>query len=303
MKLLSKIYVCGHNGLVGSAVMKCLKQNGYVNLVYRTSRELDLRSQDQVNRFFEFEKPEYVFLCAGKVGGIQANINNKAEFIYDNMMIQSNVIHAAYKNNVTKLLALGSSCIYPRFAPQPMKEEYLLSGELEPTNEPYAIAKISALKMCDAYRSQYGCNFISAMPTNLYGENDNYDLENSHVLPALIRKMLTAKANNKDLVVWGTGMVRREFLFSEDAADGCLFLMKNYDQAGHINLGTGTDIQINELVAIIADILRFDGKIIYDTSKPDGMMQKLLDITKAKNLGWQAKTSLRDGIKKTIDSL
>jgi len=297
MEKNSKIYIAGHRGMVGSAIMRRLQKEGYSNFVFRTSAELDLRNQQAVADFFAAEKPEYVFLAAAKVGGILANNTYRAEFLYDNLSIQNNVIHLAWKSGVKKLLFLGSSCIYPRLAPQPLKEEYLLTGLLEPSNEPYAIAKIAGIKMCDAYRSQYGCNFISVMPSNLYGPNDNYDLSNSHVLPALLRKFHEAKMNNKqEAEVWGTGKPRREFLHADDMADACFFLMKNYNEAGFINIGVGEDISIKELAEMIKEITGYKGKIVFDTSKPDGTPRKLLDISKLSGLGWKASVNLRDGM-------
>ncbi len=299
MEKKSKIYVAGHRGMVGSAVVRRLQKEGFENLVLRTSKELDLRNQQAVEGFFALEKPDYVFLAAAKVGGILANNTYRAEFIYDNLMIQNNVIHQAWKNEVTKLMFLGSSCIYPKMAPQPLKEEYLLTGLLEPTNEPYAIAKIAGIKLCDAYRAEYGCNFISVMPTNLYGPNDNYDLHNSHVLPALIRKFHEAKINNEPQVtVWGTGTPLREFLHVDDLADACLFLMKEYNEPGFVNIGSGTDISIAGLAEMVKEIVGYQGKIVYDSSKPDGTPRKLMDVTKLKKLGWQSTISLRDGIGK-----
>lgn len=296
----AKIYVAGHKGLVGSAIVRKLKKEGYNNLIYRSSSELDLRRQEEVEHFFEEEKPEYVFLAAAKVGGIKANDTYSAEFIYDNIMIQSNVINSAYKNNVKKLLFLGSSCIYPKFAQQPMKEEYLLSGKLEPTNEAYAIAKIAGIKMCQHYNKQYGTNFISVMPTNLYGPNDNFDLETSHVLPALIRKFHEAKTNDKDeVVIWGTGKPKREFLHVDDLADAVLFLMNNYSGNEFFNVGVGKDIPIMELAELIKEIVGFKGKIVNDTSKPDGTPRKLLDVSKMNKLGWEAKIGLKEGIQST----
>jgi GDP-L-fucose synthase len=303
MEKEAKIYVAGHNGLVGSAVIRKLTEQGYKNILTADSKHLDLRNQYNVKSFFESKKPDYVFLCAGKVGGIMANVTYPADFLYDNVLIQFNVIDSAYKTGVKKLLALGSSCIYPKDCNQPIKEEYLLSSYLEPTNEPYAIAKIAALKMCDAYRQQYGCNFISAMPTNLYGEKDNYDLEKSHVIPALIRKVMVAKEKNEDVIIWGTGNVRREFLYSDDCAEACLFLMRNYNQSGHINVGTGIDIVLNDALSMIIEIVGFKGKVIHDTTKPDGMKIKCLDVSKINNFGWQAKTTLYEGLQKTIKSL
>jgi GDP-L-fucose synthase len=296
----AKIYVAGHRGLVGSAIMKKLKKDGYNNLVYRTSSELDLRRQEKVEEFFEEEKPEYVILAAAKVGGIQANDTYSAEFLYDNLMIETNVINAAYQNDVKKLLFLGSSCIYPKFADQPMKEDYLLSGKLESTNEGYAVAKITGIKLCEHYNKQYDTNFISAMPTNLYGPNDNFDLETSHVLPALIRKFHEAKVNDKDeVVIWGTGKPRREFLHVDDLADSLLFLMNNYSGDQFVNVGVGKDISILELAELIKDIVGFEGEIVNDLSKPDGTPRKLLDVTRLNDLGWVAQISLEEGIKDT----
>lgn len=297
MKKDSKIYIAGHSGMVGSAIMRQLQKKGFNNLVLRTSAELDLRNQQAVADFFNKEKPAFVFLAAAKVGGIQANNTFRAEFLYDNLMIQANVINSAWKNDVEKLLFLGSSCIYPKLAPQPLKEEYLLTGELEPTNEPYAIAKIAGIKICDAYRSQYGCNFVSVMPTNLYGPNDNYDLNNSHVLPALLRKFHEAKERDmKQVTVWGTGTPMREFLHVNDMADACFFVMQNYDQPGFINIGTGEDITIRELAEMIKDITGFNGNISFDSTKPDGTPRKLLDVSKLSQLGWKASIPLREGI-------
>ena len=293
----SKVYIAGHRGMVGSAIMRRLQAEGYSNFVFRTSGELDLRNQQAVADFFALEKPDYVFLAAAKVGGILANNTYRAEFLYDNLMIQSNVIESAYRNNVKKLLFLGSSCIYPKLAPQPLKEEYLLTGLLEQTNEPYAIAKIAGIKMCDAYRSQYGCNFISVMPTNLYGPNDNYDLNNSHVLPALLRKFHEAKKNNlPEVTVWGSGSPRREFLHADDMADACVYLMKNYNEEGLINIGVGEDISIKELAEMIKEITDYKGKIIFDTTKPDGTPRKLMDVSKLISFGWKASISLKEGI-------
>jgi GDP-L-fucose synthase len=296
----AKIYVAGHRGLVGSAIMKKLKKEGYNNLVYRTSSELDLRRQKKVEEFFREEKPEYVILAAAKVGGIQANDKYSAEFLYDNLMIESNVIDAAYQNDVEKLLFLGSSCIYPKFAEQPMKEDYLLSGKLESTNEGYAVAKITGIKLCEHYNKQYDTNFISAMPTNLYGPNDNFDLETSHVLPALIRKFHESKVNDKDeVVIWGTGKPRREFLHVDDLADSLLYLMNNYNGDQFVNVGVGKDISILELAELIKDIVGFEGEIVNDLSKPDGTPRKLLDVTRLNELGWEAQISLEEGIKDT----
>ena len=294
----NKIYIAGHRGMVGSAITRKLSAEGYQHLVFRTSEELDLRDQQPVHDFFRIEKPDYVFLAAAKVGGILANNTYRADFLYENLMIQNNVIHAAYVNKVRKLLFLGSSCIYPKLASQPLKEEYLLTGPLEYTNEPYAIAKIAGIKMCDAYRMQYGCSFISVMPTNLYGPNDNYDLNNSHVLPALIRKFHEAKVNRKAFVLlWGTGQPRREFLHADDLADACYFLMQRYDEPGFINIGTGEDITINDLALLIKEIVGYEGRIEHDLSKPDGTPRKLLDVSKLGSMGWKAKTGLEEGIR------
>lgn len=293
----SKIYIAGHRGMVGSAIYRKLQALGYTNIIVRTSQDLDLRNQHQVADFFETEKPEYVFLAAAKVGGILANNTYRAEFFYDNCMIQNNVIHHSYKVGVKKLMFLGSSCIYPKQAPQPLKEEYLLTGTLESTNEPYAIAKIAGIKMCDAYRSQYGCDFISVMPTNMYGPNDNYDLNNSHVLPALIRKFHEAKISNApNVTVWGTGTPLREFMHSDDLADACLFLMKHYSEAGPINIGVGNDLSIKDLALLIKEVVGFTGTIIWDTNKPDGTMRKLMDVSKINTLGWTARIPLKEGI-------
>lgn len=298
----AKIYVAGSNGMVGSAIVRALKAKGYVNLVVKSSKELDLKNQQAVRDFFSQEQPEYVFLAAAKVGGIHANNSYPATFIYDNIMIQSNVIQAAYDFNVKKLLFLGSSCIYPKFAPQPIKEEYLLTGSLEPTNEAYAIAKIAGLKMCQFYKQQYGCNFISAMPTNLFGINDNFNLENSHVLPALLRKFIEAKQNNKqEVTIWGSGTPMREFLFVDDLAEACLFLMENYNGIETVNIGTGEDVSIKELAETIMKIVGFEGNLIFDASKPDGAPRKLLDVSKINNLGWKHQTNLEEGIQKTLN--
>jgi len=279
--------------------MRKLIAEGYKNLVFKTSTEFDLRDQHAVLHFFEKEKPEYAFLAAAKVGGILANNSYRAEFLHDNLAIQNNVIHSAYLNGVKKLLFLGSSCIYPKLAPQPLKEEYLLTGTLEYTNEPYAIAKIAGIKMCEAYRDQYGCNFISVMPTNLYGPNDNYDLNNSHVLPALVRKIHEAKSGNQaSFVMWGTGEPRREFLHADDLADACFFLMQHYNEPGMINVGTGEDLTINELAELIKKIVGFEGRFEHDTNKPDGTPRKLLDVSKLSALGWKARISLEEGIRK-----
>lgn len=297
MELNDKIYIAGHRGMVGSAIHRRLQKEGYTNILTRTSTELDLRQQNAVNDFFAKEKPDYVFIAAAKVGGIVANNTYRADFIYENLMIQSNLIHASYLNKVKKLLFLGSSCIYPKLAPQPLKEEYILSGYLESTNQPYAIAKLAGIEMCDAYRAQYGCNFISAMPANLYGPNDNYDLEKSHVLPALLRKFISAKkAKDPSVVIWGTGMPRREFLFVDDLADACLFLMDHYNEKGFINVGFGKDITILELANMIKKIIGFEGEVVFDLIKPDGTPRKLMDISKLTSLGWKASVDLEDGI-------
>ena len=294
----SKIYVAGHRGMVGSALIRQLRQKGFTNIITRTSKELDLRDQAAVKAFFEEQQPEFVLLAAAKVGGIVANNTYKADFIYENLMIESNVIHQAYKAGVQKLLFLGSSCIYPKLAPQPLKEEYLLTGLLEPTNEPYAIAKIAGIKMCDAYRDQYGCNFISVMPTNLYGPNDNYDLNNSHVLPALLRKMHEAKEKgDKEVVVWGSGTPRREFLHADDLAGACLFLMERYNEPGLVNIGVGEDISIKDLAYLVKKVVGFEGDIVFDTTKPDGTPRKLMDVSKLHALGWKAAIPLEEGIR------
>ena len=301
MKPTAKIYIAGHNGMVGSGLDRKLRKEGFNNIVTRTSSELDLRNQQAVNDFFEKEKPAYVILAAAKVGGIHANNTYRAEFIYDNLMIEANIIHAAYLNKVTKLLFLGSSCIYPKMAPQPLKEEYLLSGYLELTNQPYAIAKIAGIEMCDSYRAQYGCNFISAMPTNLYGTNDNYHPENSHVLPALIRRILLAKKNNEPTVtIWGTGTPRREFLHVDDLSDACYFLLQNYNEQGLVNIGCGTDVSIKELAELIVAEVGYDGQLVFDTTKPDGTPRKLLSTEAINHLGWSYQISLDAGIRKTI---
>ena len=295
----SKIYIAGHRGMVGSAIHRKLLSEGYHHIITRTSKELDLRVQEPVNEFFETERPEYVFLAAAKVGGILANNTLRADFIYENLMVQNNVIHSAYATGVKKLLFLGSSCIYPKLAPQPLKEEYLLTGPLEPTNEPYAIAKIAGIKMCDAYRAQYGCNFISVMPTNLYGPNDNYDLEHAHVLPTFIRKFHEAKMSNAaEVVIWGTGTPKREFLHADDLADACVFLMNTYNEAGLVNIGTGEDLSITALAIMIKDVVGFRGNIVYDASKPDGTPRKLLDVSKLADLGWRYSIGLREGLEK-----
>lgn len=297
MEKSSKIYIAGHRGMVGSALLRKLKAEGYQNFVLRTSKELDLKNQEAVQEFFRNEKPEYVFLAAAKVGGILANNIYRGEFLYDNLMIQNNVIHASYQYGVKKLMFLGSSCIYPKMAPQPLKEDYLLTGPLEPTNEPYAIAKIAGIKLCDAYRHQYGCNFISVMPTNLYGPNDNYDLQSSHVLPALIRKIHEAKLNgDASVILWGTGKPRREFLHADDLADACYYLMENYDQEGLVNVGTGEDIEIGELALMIREVVGYTGSIEHDLSKPDGTPRKLMDVSKLHSFGWKHKINLREGL-------
>jgi GDP-L-fucose synthase len=304
MNKSAKIYIAGHKGMVGSAILRKLTADGFTNLILKSSSELDLTNQQEVNNFFSLEKPAFVFLAAAKVGGIHANNTYRADFIYQNMMIESNVIHAAYINKVTKLLFLGSSCIYPKMAPQPLKEEYLLTGTLEHSNEPYAIAKIAGIKMCEAYRNQYNCNFISAMPTNLYGPNDNYDLNNSHVLPALIRKFHTAKINGLDNVeLWGTGSPMREFLHVDDLAEACLFLMLNYNEDQIVNIGTGIDITIKELALVIKELVGFTGNITFDTTKPDGTPKKLLDVTKINQLGWKYKIALKEGIEKVYEEV
>jgi GDP-L-fucose synthase len=297
MQKKDKIYIAGHRGMVGSAIVRRLQKEGFTNLIWKTSGELDLKDQVAVRAFFKQEKPDHVFLAAAKVGGIMANNVYRGEFLYDNLMIQSNTIDAAYRSGVKKLMFLGSSCIYPKMAPQPLKEEYMLTGPLEPTNEPYAIAKIAGIKMCDAYRSQYGCNFISVMPTNLYGPNDNYDLHNSHVLPALMRKFHEAKVNNEPFVtLWGSGKPRREFLHADDLADACFFLMQEYNDAGLINIGTGEDLEIKELALLIKDIVGYTGDIEHDLTKPDGTPRKLMDVGKLHGLGWKAAISLEDGL-------
>ena len=297
MEKQGKIYVAGHNGMAGSAIVRKLKAAGYDNFILRSSSELDLRDQQAVARFFENENPEYVFLAAAKVGGIYSNNRYRADFLYDNLAIETNVIHSAHRTNVRKLMFLGSSCIYPKMAPQPLKEEYLLTGKLEPTNEPYAIAKIAGVKMCEAYRDQYACNFISVMPTNLYGPNDNYHPENSHVLPALIRKFHEAKVNNQPAVtVWGTGNALREFLHVDDFADACVFLMNNYNEKEFVNIGWGSDISIKDLAYLVKKIVGFAGDIIFDTQKPDGTPRKLMDTSKLNSLGWKASITLEKGI-------
>jgi GDP-L-fucose synthase len=300
----AKIYVAGHRGMVGSAIVRKLKKEGFENIITKTSSELDLVNQAAVNNFFEEFKPDYVFLAAARVGGIHANNAFRAEFIYNNLMIEANIIHAAYKNNCKKLLFLGSSCIYPKLAPQPLKEEYLLSGYLEYTNEPYAIAKIAGIKLCENYRLQYGCNFISAMPTNLYGPNDNYDLNNSHVLPAMIRKFHTAKMNNSpEVIIWGTGTPKREFLFVDDLAEACMFLMEKYNDAELVNVGSGTDVTIRELAEIVKEVVGYAGEIKNDLSKPDGTPRKLMDVTKINSMGWKHKIDLKKGIEMVYDEV
>ena len=298
MQPKDKIYIAGHRGMVGSAIWRRLQKEGYTNLIGRTSAELDLKNQSATQAFFEKERPDHVFLAAAKVGGIMANNVYRGEFLYDNLMIQSNTIDAAYRVGVKKLMFLGSSCIYPKLAPQPLKEEYLLTGLLEPTNEPYAIAKIAGIKLCDAYRSQYGCDFISVMPTNLYGPNDNYDLNNSHVLPALVRKFHEAKVKGEPTVtLWGSGKPRREFLHADDLADACLFLMQRYNEPGLVNIGVGEDLEIKELALMIQKIVGYEGEIVHDLSKPDGTPRKLMDVTKLHNLGWKAAISLEEGLR------
>ena len=298
----SKIYIAGHRGMVGSAIHRNLLALGYTNIITRTSSELDLRVQEPVNEFFESERPDYVFLAAAKVGGIMANNLYRADFLYENLMIQSNVIHSAYATKVSKLMFLGSSCIYPKLAPQPMKEEYLLTGLLETTNEPYAIAKIAGIKMCDAYRAQYGCNFISVMPTNLYGPNDNYDLQNAHVLPTLIRKFHEAKQNGDPAVtIWGTGTPKREFLHADDLAAACVYLMENYNEEGLVNIGTGEDVTITELAMLIKEIVGYEGALVYDHTKPDGTPRKLMDVSKLTNLGWKYSIELKEGLKRVYE--
>jgi GDP-L-fucose synthase len=298
MEKHSKIYIAGHRGMVGSAIYRKLEKEGFTNIITRVSAELDLRNQQQVADFFASEKPDYVFLAAAKVGGIIANNTYRAEFLYDNLQIQNNVIHSSYVNGVKKLMFLGSSCIYPKMAPQPLKEEYLLTGLLEETNEPYAIAKIAGIKMCDAYRAQYDCNYISVMPTNLYGYNDNYHPQNSHVLPALIRRFHEAKQQNiKVVTIWGTGTPKREFLFADDLADASYYLMQNYDEEGLINVGTGEDLSIKDLALFIKDIVGYTGEIQFDATKPDGTPRKLMDVSKLHSKGWKHTITLQDGIK------
>lgn len=299
MNFTDKVYIAGHKGLVGSAIVRALEKQGFKNLVYKASNEVDLRNQADVEYFFSTEKPKFVFLVAGKVGGIVANNTYRADFLYDNLLIVANVVHAAHKANVTKLLFTGSSCIYPKLAPQPLKEEYLLTGSLEQTNEPYAIAKIAGIKLCETYREQYGANFISVMPTNMYGINDNYHPENSHVLPALIRRFYEAKHRElKSVTIWGSGNPRREFLYSDDLAEACLFLMENYNQKEIVNIGCGEDISIKQLAEIVKEVTEFKGELVFDTSRPDGTPRKLLDVTKINGLGWHHKTTLKEGIEK-----
>jgi GDP-L-fucose synthase len=301
MEQTAKIYIAGHRGMVGSGLERKFRKEGYNNIVTRTSSELDLRNQQAVYDFFEQEKPAYVILAAAKVGGIHANNTYRAEFIYDNLMIEANIIHAAYLNRVTKLLFLGSSCIYPKMATQPLKEEYLLSGYLETTNQPYAIAKIAGIELCNSYRAQYGCNFISAMPTNLYGTNDNYHPENSHVLPALIRRVVLAKKNNEpNVTIWGTGTPRREFLHVDDLADACYFLLQNYNEPQLVNIGCGTDVSIKELAELIVNVVGYNGQLLFDSSKSDGTPRKLMDTNKINKMGWSAKINLLEGVSKTI---
>ena len=300
----AKIYIAGHRGMVGSAIHRLLVSQGFQQIITRTSAELDLRNQASVNDFFATEQPEYVFLAAAKVGGIVANNTYRADFVYENLMMEANIIHASYVHQVKKLLFLGSSCIYPKMAPQPLKEEYLLSGYLEPTNQPYAIAKIAGIEMCDAYRAQYGCNFISAMPTNLYGPNDNYDLEKSHVLPALFRKFITAKrAGAPEVILWGTGKPLREFMYVDDLAEACLFLMLHHNEAGLVNVGVGEDLSIFDLAAKISALVGYEGKTIWDSTKPDGTPKKLMDVSKLTALGWKASTSLDQGLQKVYEIL
>lgn len=302
MNKSDKIYIAGHRGMVGSAIRRRLEREGFTNIVFRTSSELDLCDQHAVDGFFDTERPDIVFLAAAKVGGILANDTYRGEFLYENLMIQNNVIHASYKYGVGKLLFLGSSCIYPKMAPQPLREDYLLTGPLEPTNEPYAIAKIAGIKLCDAYRAQYGCHYISVMPTNLYGPNDNYDLNNSHVLPALIRKFHEAKVSGADAVtLWGTGTPRREFLHADDLADACVFLMERYDEPGLVNIGTGEDIPIGELAMLVKDIVGYKGEVRNDLSKPDGTPRKLMDVSKLHALGWKHRIGLEEGVRMVYD--
>lgn len=300
MEKSAKIYIAGHRGMVGSAIYRKLVKEGFENILVKTSSELDLRDQQAVRSFFETERPDYIFLAAAKVGGIMANNIYRAEFLHDNLLIQNNVIDSAYRSEATKLMFLGSSCIYPKLAPQPLREESLLTGLLEPTNEPYAIAKIAGIKMCEAYRAQYGCNFISVMPTNLYGPNDNYDLNNSHVLPAMIRKFHEAKEENKPFVeLWGTGSPLREFLHADDLADACYFLMQNYNEPGFLNVGVGSDVTIKSLAEMIQNVTGYEGEIRWNTDKPDGTPRKLMDVSKLHSLGWKHRVDLEDGIRIT----
>lgn len=304
MNKTDKIYIAGHRGMVGSAIKRRLRKDGFTNIITKTSKELDLRNQQAVNDFFASEKPDYVFMSAAKVGGILANNIYRAEFIYDNLMIELNVIHAAHTTKIKKLLFLGSSCIYPKMAPQPLKEEYLLTGELEPTNEPYAIAKIAGIKLCESYRRQYGDNFISVMPTNLYGPNDNYDPENSHLFASFIRKFTLAKRNNlNEIEIWGDGSPMREFLHVDDMADACVFLMENYDGEEFFNIGTGTDVTVLELAETMKEVSGFNGTFKFDASKPNGTPRKLMDVSKLTNLGWQAKISLKEGVKMVFEDV
>jgi GDP-L-fucose synthase len=304
MEKEAKIYIAGHRGMVGSAIHRLLLGQGFQNFITRSSAELDLRNQSAVNEFFATEQPEYVFLAAAKVGGIVANNTYRADFVYENLMMEANIIHASYVHQVKKLLFLGSSCIYPKMAPQPLKEEYLLSGYLEYSNQPYAVAKIAGIEMCDAYRAQYGCNFISAMPTNLYGPNDNYDLENSHVLPALFRKFLTAKRTGaSEAILWGTGKPMREFMYVDDLAEACLFLMLHHNESGLVNVGVGEDLSIFDLAAKISALVGYEGKTVWDITKPDGTPKKLMDVSKLSALGWKASTSLDEGLQKVYDNL
>ena len=302
MELTSKIYIAGHRGMVGSGIERKLRKEGFHNIITKSSSELDLKNQQAVNDFFESEKPNYVIIAAAKVGGIHANNTYRAEFIYENLMIEANIIHASYLNKVDKLLFLGSSCIYPKMAPQPLKEEYLLSGYLEYTNQPYAIAKIAGIELCESYRAQYGCNFISAMPTNLYGTNDNYHPENSHVLPALIRRIFLAKQNNEPSVsIWGTGTPKREFLHVDDLANACYFLLEHYNESGLVNIGWGSDVTIKELAELIVKHVGYEGSLLFDESRPDGTPRKLMDTHKINSLGWAPTISLEDGIARTIE--
>ncbi|MFR9542715.1 MAG: GDP-L-fucose synthase [Rikenellaceae bacterium] len=301
MEKSAKIYIAGHRGMVGSAILRNLQSKGYTNFVTRTHSELDLTNQQQVNEFFEAEKPDYVFLAAAKVGGIVANSTYPAQFFYENSMIQNNVLHASYTNGVTKLMFLGSSCIYPKLAAQPMAEDALLTGLLEPTNEGYAIAKISGIKMCDYYRTQYGCDFVSVMPTNLYGTGDNYDLQNSHVLPALLRKFHEAKANGTSVTLWGSGSPLREFLHADDMADATIFCMMNYSDYGHVNVGSQSELTIKALAEMVAKVVGFEGEIVWDSTKPDGTPRKLMDSTKLYNMGWKPSISLEEGIQRTYE--